>query len=131
RNGSVQGHADYLTELLKSGVLNQAISVVDANEAYVAALLLLLADTQTDMHVRVGIGALFEHLQGTTALHHHVDALGVLTLHSDARVRADACYYLSLSGEASALRFIEPLLKDQDMQVREIARESMATLKAG
>ncbi|MBI3775459.1 MAG: thioredoxin family protein, partial [Gammaproteobacteria bacterium] len=36
RNGSVQGHADYLTELLKSGVLNQAISVVDANEAYVA-----------------------------------------------------------------------------------------------
>lgn len=130
RHGSAQGRADYVTELLKSGMLNQAISLVDANEAYIAALLLLLADTQTDMHVRVGIGALFEHLKDTTILRQHVDALGALTLHADARIRADACYYLSLSGDAHAMPFIEPLLTDNDAQVREIARESVDSLKA-
>ena len=124
--GSVQGRADYLAELLKSGMLNQATTALDANDAYVEALLLLLADPKTDMHVGVGVGALFEHLQGSALLRRHVDALGVLTRHADARVRADACHYLSLSGERNALRFIEPLLHDADAQVREIARESVA-----
>ena len=66
--GSVQGRADYLSDLLKGGLLNQATAAVDANESYVEALLFLLADSQTDMHVHVGIGAIFEHLQGGAVL---------------------------------------------------------------
>jgi len=128
RVGGVQGRADYLAELLKSGMLSKAIDVVDANDAYVAALLLLLADTQTDMHVRVGIGAIFEHLQSTTVLRQHIDALGALTQHADARVRADACHYLSLSADVNAMSFVQPLLTDEDAQVREIARESADAL---
>lgn len=130
RTGSAQGRADYLSYLLKGGQLNQAIAAVDANELYVEALLLLLADTQTDMHVHVGIGAIFEHLQGSAVLRHYVDALGALTRHADARVRADACHYLSLTGDASALRFIKPLLNDVDAQVRDIARDSEAEFES-
>ena len=130
RAGSVQGRADYLSEMLKSGMLSQAIAVVDANEAYLDALLWLLADTQTDMHVQVGIGAIFEHLQGSAVLRHYVEALGALTLHTDARIRADACHYLSFSGDARALRFVEPLLNDLDAQVRDIARESVESLRS-
>ena len=130
RAGSAQGRADYLAELLKNGMLSRAISVVDENELYIAALLLLLTDPHTDMHVQMGIGAIFEHLQGSAALRRQVDALGTLTQHADPRVRADVCYYLSLSGDSGALRFIEPLLNDTDAQVREIACESADTLKA-
>ena len=129
-SGSVQGRADYLAELLKGGMLNQATAVVDASEAYVEALLVLLADSETDMHVQVGVGALFEHLQGSAVLRHYVQALGALTLHADTRVRADACHYLRLSGDADAMRFINPLLNDVDAQVREIARDSKAELES-
>ena len=129
RAGSVQGRVDYLSELLKSGKLNKAIAVVDADEAYIEALLLLFADIQTDMHVRVGIGAVFEHLQSSVVLRRNVEALGSLTLHPDARMRANACHYLRLSGDASAARFIEPLLNDVDALVREIAHESIDALR--
>lgn len=130
RAGSAQGRADYLTELLKNGMLSRAITVVDENELYIAALLPLLADPQTDMHVQMGIGAIFEHVQGSAALRRQVDALGALTHHADPRVRADVCYYLGLSGDTSALEYIGPLLNDNDAQVREIARESESVLKA-
>ncbi len=129
RAGSAQGRADYLAELLKNGMLTQALTEVDANKTYMAALLLLLADPQTDMHVRVGISAIFEHLQGAPVLRSQVDALGALTQHADPRVRADVCYFLSLTGDASAARYIEPLLKDHDMQVREVANESVDALQ--
>jgi hypothetical protein len=129
RSGSVQGRADYLAELLKGSLLTQAIAVVDVNDAYIEALLLLLADATTDMHVRIGIGAIFEHLQGGALLRRHVDALGVLTLHADARIRADACHYLGMSNDPNALRFVEPLLNDIDEQVREIASETMQVLR--
>jgi len=129
RSGSVQGRADYLAELLKGGMLSQANAVVDVNDAYIEALLLLLADTNTDMHVQVGIGAIFEHLQGGALLRRHVDALGALTLHADARIRADACHYLGLSGDSSAMRFVEPLLNDVDEHVRDIAGETMQVLR--
>lgn len=130
RAGSVQGRADYLSEMLKNGLLPQANAVVDAHEAYVDALLWLLADTQTDMHVQVGIGAIFEHLQNSDVLRRHIEALGALTRHTDARVRADACHYLSFSGDVRALQFIEPLLNDADDQVRDIARESVESLRS-
>jgi thioredoxin-like negative regulator of GroEL len=129
RVGSAQGRADYLVELLKSGTLHKAIAAVDASEQFVDALIILLADPHTELQVRIGIGAVFEHLSGSAALQHHLNALGALTLHADARVRADACHYLSLGGDVNVLRFIEPLLNDIDAHVREIARESVDALR--
>ncbi|MBS0329365.1 MAG: HEAT repeat domain-containing protein, partial [Proteobacteria bacterium] len=46
----------------------------------------------------------------------------------DARVRADACHYLGLTGEAAARSWLDARLADEDADVREIAAESLESL---
>jgi hypothetical protein len=57
-----------------------------------------------------------------------IPELGELTRHADARVRSDACHYLSLTHDASVKQHIEPLLDDEHEEVREVAEESLAEL---
>ena len=53
---------------------------------------------------------------------------GELSRHSDARVRADACHYLGLTGDAAAKPWLESRLTDDDADVREIATESLQAI---
>ena len=69
-----------------------------------------------------------EDLQGSDQLRGIVDRLASLTHHPDAHIRGDACHYLSLSGDARAGGYIQPLLGDDDAGVREIARDSLEAL---
>lgn len=131
RAGTVRGMAEYFTELLKGGNLESVVRVALRDAAHVDALLLLLQDTTTELHVSLGIGAVFEQLGDGPALRERLDALGALTRHSDARVRADVCHYLSLTKDPRALPYVEPLLSDADPQVREIAQESRDALSLG
>jgi HEAT repeat protein len=78
------------------------------------------------MNVRFGAGAVFEHFAGRPALQDLVARLGDLAGHADARVRADACHYLGLSGSALARPYLEPRLTDSSAEVREIAADSLA-----
>ena len=57
--------------------------------------------------------------------------LGELTKHPDARVRSDACHYLSLTHDASVRKYIEPLLDDDNEDVKEVAEESLDALGNG
>ena len=41
------------------------------------------------------------------------------------QVRADAAHYLGLSGHPTAADFLRPLFKDENLDVREIAAESL------
>jgi HEAT repeat protein len=91
------------------------------------ALLELFTDPDTQLNTRIGISAIMEGLKDTDTLGAIVAQLGELTRHEDARVRGDACHYLSLSGNPQATEFIKPLLIDKDDNVREIARESLET----
>lgn len=129
RAGTVRGMAEYFTELLKGGNLDSVVRAVQRNAAHVDALLLLLQDTATELQVSLGIGAVFEHFSGSPVLRERIDQLGTLTRHSDARVRADVCHYLSLTQDPRALPYVEPLLSDADPQVREIAQDSMNALR--
>jgi len=54
-----------------------------------------------------------------------IPELGALTRHEDARVRSDACHYLSLTHDVSVRKYIEPLLRDDHEEVREVAEESL------
>ena len=89
------------------------------------ALLTLFTDPDTGLNIRIGISAIMEHLQETETLGAIVDRLGELTRHEDPRIRGDACHYLALSGNPAAATYINPLLKDEDKNVREVARESL------
>ena len=123
--GTDTGLTTWLEELLSSGNINKPLERVRSEPAMMDALLELFADPDTELNIRIGISAIMEDLQGTDTLNAIIKPLGKLTQHDDARVRGDACHYLSLSGNPDASTYIKPLLDDKDASVREIARESL------
>jgi hypothetical protein len=82
------------------------------------------------MNVRVGASVVFENHAGSAALQTLIPKLGVLSAHADARVRADACHYLGLAGDAAARVYLGLRLADKNAEVREIAADSLETLAA-
>ena len=129
--GSAEGLAAYLDELLSTGKIDKALGMVRKDPASLDALLALFADTETQINTRIGISAIIEDLEGSALLRRLVEPLGELTRHAEARIRNDACHFLSLSGDRKAAAYIRPLLEDSDADVREVAAESLAALEDG
>lgn len=115
---------------LFEGQLKRVLEVVERMPAALADLLPIVANPEADMNVRFGASAVFERYAGSPALKALVPALGMLTGHGDARVRADACHFLGLSAAAEAMRYLEARLDDPDAEVREIAKESIEEFNA-
>ncbi len=114
---------------LFEGQLKQVIAVVDQQPRALADLLPIVANPEANMNVRFGASAVLERYAGQAALQALVPALGLLTGHGDARVRADACHLLGLSGSTSAIKYLEARRDDPDAEVREIAIESLEELQ--
>lgn len=121
------GLGDWLLEQLGSGKIDAALDRVKSDAAGMGALLDLFADPDTELNIRIGISAIMEALQGSELLKTTIKPLGALTRHPEARIRGDACYYLSLSDDPAARAWIVPLLEDADADVRELARDSLET----
>lgn len=130
RAGTREGMAEYFRELLDTGQLKRVIDALRRDETQLQALLLLLADPQTVLTVRVGIGAALEEFAGSAALKRLTDELGSLTKSKDAHIRGDAAHFLALTRESRAAGFLKPLMNDPEQQVREIAQESLALLES-
>jgi hypothetical protein len=129
RASSNEGMREYIAELLNTGGILKAESLIKENPAYFQHLLELFSDEATSLNIRVGIGALMEMFASTRIMHDHIDDLGKLTRHPNPQVRTDACHYLSLTGLGSVKQYIEPLLDDEDESVREIAHESLENIE--
>jgi glutaredoxin len=125
--GSDTGLSNWLGDMLSSGNISKPLERIKSEPQAMDALLELFTDPDTELNTRIGISAIMEDLKGTDTLGSIIERLGELTQHEDARVRGDACHYLSLSGNPEANVFIKPLLSDKDDNVREIARESLET----
>lgn len=125
---SEAGVADWFHTLLKDGQLPRVEALVAAEPALLAALLPVVANPEASINVRLGAGVLFETFADSPAMTPLVPRLGELTRHADARVRADACHYLGLSRDAAARPWLEDCLTDTDVEVREIAGESLIEL---
>ena len=102
--------------------------MIENNAGIMHALIGLVSDADAKINARLGAGAIMEEYEGKQQLKALVPGLGELTRHHDARVRSDACHYLSLTHDASARKYIEPLLNDEHEDVREVAQESLAAL---
>jgi len=122
------GLADWFHLLLKEGQLPKVHMTIDAEPALLAAVLPIVGNVEASLNVRLGAGVLLEEFAGTGTLAALIPQLGELSQHADARVRADACHYLGLSGDAAAKPWLEARLTDDDADVREIAAESLAKL---
>lgn len=131
RAGDADGMAAYFLEMLRSGRRRHVEAVIRADSRHSLALAELLRDPAASMAVRLGIGAVLEALQGTAAAVPMVADLGALTRDAEARLRADACHYLSLIGTPETIPYLEACREDEDAEVREIAAEALQDLRAG
>lgn len=129
RAGTIEGKAAYVGELLVSRRLPETIELVKREPVWLDAIVLLAADTKTDLQVRLGIGAVLEELRGNELLARLVEPLASLTQDPDARLRSDAAHWLALIGDLRARPILERLLEDTDPEVREIANEGLAELQ--
>ncbi|MCK7496144.1 MAG: HEAT repeat domain-containing protein [Comamonadaceae bacterium] len=125
RAGDANGMADYFLEMLRSGRRRHVEAVIRADSRHSLALVDLLRDPAASMAVRLGIGAVLEALQGCAGAHPMVEELGALTRGGDARLRADACHYLSLIGTPETIPLLEARRGDEDAEVRETAAEAL------
>lgn len=128
RAKSEEGWADYFHQLLKDGQAAHVVELVQAAPERLAAVLPIIANPEASLNVRLGAGLLMEEFSGSPALKGLTVRLGEMAGDPDARVRADACHYLSFTGNPEARAYLELHLDDSDAEVREIARESLAVL---
>ncbi|MEQ1661613.1 MAG: HEAT repeat domain-containing protein [Thiobacillus sp.] len=122
---SEAGIADWFHVLLKEGQLPRVQALIESEPDLLAAVLPIVGNVEASLNVRLGAGVLFEHFAHRAALASLIPRLGDLSQHPDARVRADACHYLGLAGDARAKPWLEARLTDEDADVREIAGESL------
>jgi hypothetical protein len=123
-----EGWPAYYAHLLERQRLDEVVERVSSQRSCLVELLSLLANEDTGMPTRIGIGAVMEELAGTDQLRSVVPDLAQLTLSESHQTRADACHYLGLSGDKGALPEVRRLLDDEDADVREIAAETIAML---
>ena len=123
-----EGARHYVEHLLKEGGYKQAVAYVANDTSRLKPLLAIVADPEKSIEVRVGVDALLESYSKQPPLQILLPELAQLTLHSDHRVRADACNLLGLSGSAEARPILEKCLNDSEKEVRQIAAESLQLL---
>jgi len=129
RAGSETGRADYFADLLKQGQLARVLEAVTANPDQLSALLLLAADPDTELSVRIGVSAVMEHFTGSELLQQKLPVFKELSQHTDARVRSDACHFLALTHSPSAVAPLKALVNDAERAVRDVARDSLEELE--
>lgn len=129
RAATHDGRRAYLVEQLEAGQLETVISVCARAPEMLPPLLDLAADLDTPFAVRIGIGAIFEDLGPRGYLTELAEELDRRLGHSDhVQVRADAAYFLGLTGADAARPSLQRLQDDDDAEVREIATESLEML---
>jgi len=123
------GWPDYLNHLLDTGGLTLAEKLLKENPERLQALIPLAKNPETPMHVRVGIAAILEGIQGTPEIKQLVPAFIEIAKNSDVKIRADACHYLSLTGSKEAIAALQRYVDDENAMVREIAKEGILELQ--
>ncbi|MBI3188662.1 MAG: HEAT repeat domain-containing protein [Gammaproteobacteria bacterium] len=122
--------AAYFAEQITSGDMDKVQTTIEKNPHLFGLLLQLMSADDTSLSVRIGIGTLMEDFTNGKLLNNNIDTPGVDTMHTQARVRTDACHYLGLSRNPAVEKYIRPLLNDIDTEVREVAAEALQKIGA-
>ena len=127
--GSGEGALDYFSEVLAEGKVSRMLDILAHQHELMTHVIELLRDAEAKINVRLGVGVIMEEFAHRDWFVDYIDTLGELCGHDDARVRGDACHYLSLTNNARALPYVEALLDDSSDDVREVAAESLQELQ--
>ncbi|MDH5443976.1 MAG: thioredoxin family protein [Gammaproteobacteria bacterium] len=123
------GITDYFTQLLTEGELNTVIQAIRFSPTIIQKLIPLIESDETNINVRLGLGAILEDLDGDPILESILDDLIRLLEHTNSRVRGDAAHFLSFIHSNSAITALEQIHDEADSEVKEIIAESLETLK--
>lgn len=126
---SSAGLAQYYEDMLNNGQLQETIEQLQKQPDNMPLLLDMLQNPEIQISVQIGIGAIMEEFAATAPLIKLIPALTELTKHPLARIRNDACYYLSLSADTRVKDTISQLLNDTDNEVRETAKDCLEELQ--
>lgn len=130
RAQSKQGMLDYFTEMLTDGQLESVSNTIQQSPEMIKLFIPLIISNETNINVRLGMGAILEDMAGQTILEKLLEDLRDLLTHPDARVRGDAAHFLSFVKSSIAISDLKKCLDDPDEDVREIAAESLEALSA-
>lgn len=123
------GQAQYIESLLERGKLVKVIEWIEQGNATLKVVIPILADPDTKMNVRVGVGAILEHFEDTQEIREIVLDLTALLSDRHPAIRTDACHYLSLTHSGAAIEPLKKMLDDEDGEVRQVAKESIEALR--
>lgn len=123
------GALAHISEELSEGRVNRLLSLIDGQHELIHHVLNLLGDAEAKINIRLGIGVVMEEYAATEWFEPYISSLAEYTRHKDERVRADVCHYLSLCENQQAIPVIKMLLEDSNKDVREVAEESLETLR--
>jgi len=126
--GTGQGEQQYLQQSLTDGNINEVIHYIRKNPRAIEWLTGLMIDEDAKINLKLGIGVVLEEFATDAVIDYALPVLRQFLSHSDARVRADACHYLSLTGRDEYIPEIKKCLQDENAEVREIAQESLAAM---
>lgn len=128
--GSKSGEKKYLEELLISGGVNEVIQYIRNNPDAIKVVASLMADADAKINLKLGIGVVFEEFATDPVVEHALPLLKHYLKDDDARIRGDACHYLSLTGDKTYIPLLEACLEDDSEDVREIAQDGLDVLHA-
>jgi len=127
---SAEGVSQYYKEILAQGKVRQCLGFLKERPETIASIFELMSDTDEKINVKLGIGVVMEEYAPKDAFKAHIPRLIEFLAHDDPRLRLDACHYLSLTNNPDIIRYIKPLLKDSDDDVREEAGECLEAIEA-
>jgi thioredoxin-like negative regulator of GroEL len=130
RASSFSGVSDYLAQVLAEGNIDFATRLIERYPQALKNVLQLMADPEAKINVRLGVGVIIEGMAESSRFETVIPQLIDYLSHKDARVRGDACHYLSLTKNSAYIPLIEKLLSDESEEVREIAQDSLDELAA-
>jgi thiol-disulfide isomerase/thioredoxin len=128
RASSFDGVTDYLEEVLSEGNIKSVNKLVQRHPQALENVIDLMADPEAKINVRLGVGVIIEELAESEQFKTVIPRLVEYLSSKDARIRGDACHYLSLTKDRAYISHIEKLLSDESEEVRDIAQDSLDEL---
>jgi len=125
RTQSDTGMQHYFIELFSMGELHRVITLVKNEPDLLSHFPVMMANKETPLGAKIGMGAVFEELQGSSSIQALIPELARLTESEDASIRNDACYYLGLTESSQAIPYIQKLAHDKTKEVRETVHDAM------
>ncbi len=123
-----QGFDAYYSHLLETRRPHKVSELIKQHPASLPQLIGLLADEETPMSARIGVGVVMEELDGNPVLLQAMQTLTALAESEQANIRADATHFLGLTRHPDAEAPIRQRLDDTNPDVREIAEEALQML---